>query len=132
MCVLQVEQQSSWVFDLLLDALEEGDGFTAIDQSVVVSKGDIHHWSNLDFNKNDGAGISLSHLNFAVDSDGSIKDTVHAENAGLRRVDDGRSEEGAKDATVGDGESAAFHVFNSEVSSSCEAGESGEFSFNLG
>ena len=84
------------------------------------------------YDKGDKRGDRLSHLNFAVHSDGSVKDTVHAENAGLRRVDDGSSEEGAKDATVGNGEGTTLHVFNSEVASSCEAGESGEFSFDLG
>ena len=87
------------VFDELFDFDEEGDGFFAVDEAVVVGEGEVH----------DGTDDDL-----AIDDDGSVHDVVHAEDGGLRGVDDGSGEHGAVDAAVGDGEDAALHVFDGD------------------
>lgn len=40
---------------------------------------------------------------------------MHAQDGGLWGVDDGRAEQGAKHATVADGEGASIHIFNSNL-----------------
>lgn len=51
----------------------------------------------------------------AVDGHRPVEDAVHAQNGGLRGVDDGCAEHGAEHAPVADGEGASVHIFNSEL-----------------
>lgn len=88
------------VLDHLLDADEESNGFTAIEDAVVVGQGEVHHGADLDL---------------AVDGDWLVLDGVQAEDSGLGQVDDGRAHEGAEDAAVRDGEGAAGHVLDGEL-----------------
>lgn len=88
------------VLDKLLDANKESNGFPAIQQTVVVGQGKVHHRTDLDL---------------AVDDDGLVLDGVETEDGGLGQVDDGSAHEGAKDAAVADGEGAAGHVFDGEL-----------------
>ena len=54
-----------------------------------------------------------SHL--SVSHDRPLKDTVHAQDCRLGRVDDGSSEERAKDSSVADGEGTSVHVLHSQL-----------------
>ena len=49
---LDVQKKSSRVFDKFLNSNQECDSFTAINKSVIISKGDIHH--RTDFNLDHG------------------------------------------------------------------------------
>ena len=69
----------------------------------------VHHCGSL----TSRALTSLAHL--AVDGDGPVEDAVHAEDGGLRRVDDGRAEHAAVDAAVADRERAARHVLHRDL-----------------
>ena len=74
---------------------------------------------------------SVSYLNFAVDSDGPIEDTVHAENGRLRRIDNRSAEQGTENASVGNGEGAAVHVFHRQFARTRETGKARQFALNL-
>src|SRR5829696_275282 len=50
-----------------------------------------------------------------VDDLGALFDNADAEDTYLRLVDDGRSEEAAADAVIGDGECAALHLFRLQL-----------------
>ena len=65
--------QADGIFQRFLDADEEGDGFLAVDEAVVVAEREIHHRADDDL---------------AVDGDRALLDRVHAEDAALRRVED--------------------------------------------
>lgn len=54
-----------------------------------------------------------SHL--AIDGHGSVEDAMHAQDGRLWGVNDGRAKQGAKHATVADGEGASIHIFNSKL-----------------
>lgn len=66
---------------------------------MIVRQSQIHHGTNL-------------HL--PVDGNGFVLDSMETQDGRLREVDDGCAHEGAKDASVGDGEGAAGHIFNGE------------------
>lgn len=51
-----------------------------------------------------------SHL--AIYGYGSVEDAMHAQDGRLGRVDDGSTKQGAKHATIADGERAPIHIFN--------------------
>ena len=87
-------------FQRVLDADEEGDGLFAIDEAVVVAEGEVHHRADDDL---------------AVEGDGALLDGVHAEDAALRRVKDGRAEERAVGAAVGNGEHAALQILDGDL-----------------
>ena len=106
------EDNSSWIFDSFLDMLEEEDGFTAIDNPVIIGKGHVHNWSRLDL-------IS--------DDDSSIFGGVHSEDGALRWVDDWSSHHGAEDTSVGDGETSACHILKGDLALSGLLTESSEF-----
>lgn len=78
-------QHPSRVLDEFFYADEERDGFPAVEQSMIISEGDDH----------DGPDNNL-----AIDDDGPVFDGVHAEHGGLRQVDDRRSVQRTKHATV--------------------------------
>ena len=91
----EIQQRTLRVFEIFLHAHQEGDGFLAVDDAVIVGERQIHHRAD-------------HHL--AVHGHGPLLDLVHAENAGLRRVEDRRRHQRAIDAAIGDGEGAALHV----------------------
>mmetsp|Transcript_8730 Transcript_8730/g.27845 ORF Transcript_8730/g.27845 Transcript_8730/m.27845 type:complete len:314 (+) Transcript_8730:650-1591(+) len=62
---------------------------------MIVRQSQVHHWAN-------------DHL--TVDRNGAILDRVHAEDGRLGRVENGRTHEGAKDTSVGDGEGTSRHL----------------------
>lgn len=43
---LNVEEQGAWIFDGALDLSQKGDCFSAVNKTMVVGQGDVHHWSN--------------------------------------------------------------------------------------
>src|SRR5207247_7688875 len=96
---LAFEQEGGWVFDQVFDPHQEWDGLAAVDDAVVVGQGQVHHGSNHDL---------------TVDGDWSLQDAVHAQDANLRQAQDGRRQQRAVDAAVGNGERAAAQVFKRE------------------
>src|SRR5690606_17361426 len=82
------EHEAGGIFDGLLHLHEEGDGFLAVDEAVIVTERQIHHRADDDL---------------TGDGDGALVDRVQAEDRALRRVDDRRREHRTEDAAVGDG-----------------------------
>src|SRR5882762_2102958 len=89
---LHVEENPLRILDAFLDAHEESHRLAAVDDTVVVAEGGIHHRADLDL---------------VADDDRALLDLMHAENARLRRVEDRRRHERAVDAAIGDREGAA-------------------------
>lgn len=100
MTYLQLKQQSPRIFDEVSDSLEEASSFSAIEEPVVVSQCDVH----------DGPRDYLVSAD-----DGSVDNVVHAQDGGLRRVDDWGRHHGAKDTAVRHGEGAAGHFLELEL-----------------
>ena len=92
---LNGEEETSGIFDGLFDLHEEGDGFFAVDEAVVVAEGEIHH----------RAGDNL-----AVYYNGALLDFVHPEDAALGRVEDWGAQKRAVNAAVADRKDAAAEV----------------------
>lgn len=105
---LHLEQKTGGVLDGLLELDKEGNGLPAIDETVIVGKGDVHHGTDLDL---------------AVDGNGPLLDGVHAEDSGLGHVDDRGTVEGTKNATIGDGEGTTDHVLQGELPITGAGGE---------
>ena len=80
-----VEQDPGGLLDAFLDPHQEGHRFTTVDDAVVIGECDIHHRPDLDF---------------VVNCYGPSLDFVHAEDAGLRRVEDRRRHQRAVDAAI--------------------------------
>ena len=91
---LQVHQQPAWIFKRLFHAHKERNRPFAIHDPVIIAKRQIHHGSDHDLTAN---------------SHGSVLNLVHAQNARLRWVQDGRRHQRTIDAAVGDCECAALH-----------------------
>ena len=72
-----------------------------------------------------------THLNLAIDRDGPVERAVHAQNGRLGRVDDGRAKQGAEDAAIWNGEGAALHVLDAQLAGAGQAGQAGQFTFDL-
>src|SRR5687767_13517067 len=89
---LAFKQERLGVFYELFDADQEADGFGAVYDAVVVGERKVHH----------GAYHDLAFYDH-----GAVLDLVHPEYRDLRHGEDGRRDERAEDATVGDGERAA-------------------------
>ena len=53
-------------------------------------------------------------LHLSIPADRPLERPVHPEDGRLRWVDDGRAEERAEDAAVGDGEGASLHVLDGQ------------------
>ncbi len=94
------EKHLARILNVLLDLDQELDGLPAVQQTVVVREGEVHHGTDLDL---------------TVDSNGTVLGGVEAEDGRLGKVDDGGTHQGAKDAAVADGESAASHIFDREL-----------------
>src|SRR5690606_29192832 len=82
---LHLEQDACGVRDCVLDAFEERAGLASVDEAVVVRQRQVHHRPDDDL---------------TVERDGSLLDSVHPQDAGLRRVDDGRGHQRSEHATV--------------------------------
>lgn len=116
--MLQIQQQSCGVLNLVADGAKEGDSLTAhtmteiqttgewytqrahapsINQPVVVRQSEVHHWSDF-------------HLSIHSHRPGLRR--VHAQDRRLGRVDDWSAQHGPKHTAVGNGERAARHVLN--------------------
>jgi hypothetical protein len=91
------EQDAGGLLDAFLDPNEEGYRFAAVDDAVVVGEGDVHHRPDLDL---------------VADGDRAPGDLVHAEDAGLRRVEDRRRRQRAVDAAIDDREGAAGEILD--------------------
>jgi hypothetical protein len=61
-------------------------------------------------NVHDGASFNL-----VSDTDWAVFNGVHTKNSALGRIDNGSSHHGAKDATVGDCESATSHILKTNL-----------------
>ncbi|GIX66211.1 RNA pseudouridine synthase superfamily protein [Babesia caballi] len=83
------------LLDRLLDGDEELHRLPPVDEAVVVGERQVHDGP-------DHHGV--------VAHDAALEDGVHAQDRGLRRVDDGRAQQAAVDPAVGDGEGPAGHV----------------------
>jgi hypothetical protein len=100
----------------LFHAHQEGDGLAAVDDAVIVAEREIHHRSRLDL---------------AGDHHRPLLDLVHAEDAGLRRVQNWRRHQRAVDAAVGDGEGAALHLLDLERTLARAAAVAGDVLLDL-
>src|SRR5690242_8693265 len=98
--ILYVQQQALRVFEIFLDAHEERDRFTAVDETVIVGQGKVHHRTDLDP---------------VVDGYGPRLNLVHAENARLRRIEDRGRHQRTEHAAVRDREGAALQLFEPEL-----------------
>src|SRR5690606_20381413 len=112
---LEIENETFWIFQAFLDADEEGHGFLAVNDAVIVAESKIHHRTDDDL---------------AADDNRTILDLVHAENARLRRIEDRRGHQRAVNTTIGDGEGAALHVTNRKRTVACSFRKPSQFLFN--
>src|SRR5690606_1524663 len=87
--VLEIHQQPARIFLRLFDADEEGHSAFAIDDTVIVAEGQIHHRADHD--------LTIHHHR-------AVLDLVHPQNTRLRRVQDRRGHQGTVNAAVRDGE----------------------------
>src|SRR5690349_8041485 len=69
----EIQQEALRVFDAFLQADEEGDRFLAVDDPMIIAERQIHHWADLDL---------------AVHHDRTVLSLVHAQDRGLRRIQD--------------------------------------------
>src|SRR5262245_46764762 len=72
---LQLQDEPLRIFQALLDAYKEGHGVLAIDDAVVIAQRQVHHRPHHD--------LPIAHHR-------PILDAVHAQDARLWRVEDGR------------------------------------------
>ncbi|GBE59745.1 RNA pseudouridine synthase superfamily protein [Babesia ovata] len=91
----QQPQMDLGVLDRLPDGDEELHRLAAVDQPVVVREREVHNGA-------DRHGVVAHHA--------ALDYRVHAQDGGLRRVDDRRAEDAAVHATVGNRECTAGHV----------------------
>ena len=80
-----VQKQTLWIFDALLDAHQELNSFAAIDDPVIVGQSDVHHRSNLD-------RVTYRHW--------ALVDGVQAQNAALRGIENRRRHHRPVDPTI--------------------------------
>jgi len=114
--ISQVKQNLLGVLDTLLNLAEEEDGFTTIDDSVIVSEGNVHDRSGQDLAAYDGR---------------AELGCVHAEDSTLRHVDDRSTHHRSEDSSVGDGEGASSHVLESDLVVTGLSGETSESQLEL-
>src|SRR5262245_59153390 len=68
-----VQQETYRIFDQVFDMMQKSYGLPAIDDAMVVRKGDVHHGTR---------------ENRPLADDGALGDGMQAENAALRGIDD--------------------------------------------
>src|SRR5690606_24724094 len=88
------------IFQRFLHGHQTQHGFAAVDDAVVVGHGKVVH----------GA-----HHHLAVFDHSAILGGVHAQDSGLRGVDDGGGHHRAEGPAIGDGESTTGHFFNAQL-----------------
>src|SRR5438105_14171515 len=88
----QFKQQALRVLESLLYPDEEGDGFAAIDQPVIVGQSEIHHGTN---------------FNAITNGDRPVLYFMHAQNTALRHVQNWCGHQRAEHAAIGNREGAA-------------------------
>src|SRR5262245_58192322 len=96
---LNTKEQLLGVFEPVLDRDQEGHGLAPVDDAVVVGQRDVHHRADLDL-------LAVGGL----DGHRTAHDVVHAEDAGLRHVEQRRAHHRAVDAAVRDAEGAALEL----------------------
>src|ERR1700686_316946 len=114
---LDFQEQAARIFQAFLDADQEGNGFAAINDAVVVGDGQVHHRADFDL---------------AGDGDRAFLDFMHAQKGRLRRVEDGRAHQRAVDAAIGDGEGAAGEFFQLQRAILGAFGKAGNRGFDFG
>src|SRR5882757_7480300 len=114
---LQIQYQPRRILQAFLDADQERHRFLAVDDAVIIGQCQIHHRADLDL---------------AGDRDRAVLYLVHAENGGLRRVQDRRRHQRTIDAAIGNGEGAALHLVDLELAVARAPSEIGDALFDLG
>mmetsp|Transcript_7997 Transcript_7997/g.17185 ORF Transcript_7997/g.17185 Transcript_7997/m.17185 type:complete len:90 (-) Transcript_7997:1187-1456(-) len=71
---LDVEEEPARVFDEGLNAAEEANRLSAVDEAMVVAQREVHHWADFDL---------------VVDDHRSLLDDVHPKNGALWHVKNG-------------------------------------------
>src|SRR5271169_4667755 len=92
-------------FQVLFHQSHELVGYSAVDEAVVVAEREM----------NDGADRYRIVAFLVGDNQWLLGNAAHAHNRGVRLIDDGQSEDGAKLAGVGDGERGTLDVFGLEL-----------------
>jgi hypothetical protein len=105
------------VLDGFLETAQEHNGFAPVHNAMIIRERDIHHGPDDDL---------------AVYGHGPLLDGMHAEDAGLRRIDDGRGEERTKHAAIGDGEGAALKFGRLQFAFFGAVGEVANGTFDVG
>src|SRR6266446_4319797 len=113
----QIQHQPRRILQAFLDAHQKRHRVLAIDDAVIVGQRQIHH---------------RAYLDLAADRDRAILNLVHAEDAGLRRVQDRGRHQRAVDSAIGDGEGAALHLLDLELALARAPAEIGDALFDLG
>ena len=96
----RLQQHAAWVFNVLLDLYQELDSLSAIQKTVIVSQGEVHHWSSLDL---------------SIDDNSPFLNSVETKDSSLWKVDDWGPHQGAEDTTVRDSEGSSSHILNGEL-----------------
>src|SRR5450830_1402528 len=111
-----IQQQTSRVFQQVLDGHQESHGFFTIDQAVIVRQCQVHHWADHDL---------------AVDGHRTLDDVVHAQNRCLRRVDDRGRHHRTEGTTVGDGEGTTGHLVDGQLAVTGFLAEASDAAFDF-
>src|SRR5262249_17882736 len=115
-CQSQIQYQPLGILQDLLHAHQERHRLAAVDDAVVVGEREVHHRTDLDL---------------AGHRHRPLLNLVHAEDAGLRRVEDRRRHQRAVYAAVGNGEGAALHLLDLERAVARAAAEIGDLLLDL-
>src|SRR5690606_15247209 len=94
-----LEQEACRVLQQVPYRRQEKNGLAAVDETVIVRQGEVHHGSRHDL---------------PVDHHRPLLDPVHPENGALRRIEYRRREERSEHAAVGDGEGTAGNLLDRE------------------
>ena len=98
--IYSLQEHASRILDILLNLHQKLNGFSAIQETVVVCQGQVHHRAD---------------NNLAVHNDWLILDSMEPKNSCLRKVDDWSTHQRAEDSTVADGESTTGHILNCQL-----------------
>ncbi len=113
---LQIQHDPSRVLQAFFHAHEESDRLATIDDTMIIRQREIHHWPRLDL---------------AADDNRSFLNLVHAQDTRLRRVQNWGRHQGAIDAAIADGESAALHLIDLQGAVARAPAEIGDCLFDL-